>query len=96
MDPDRDIQTIVRNVKESIMIDEYGREFRYVCPSCNEDVEGCPDPACENEGVGHHIEEVPDWCDFKNNVPLEGAKTRFTGKIEYGVMGSMEESDNGS
>tara|TARA_Y100000389_G_scaffold48812_1_gene44339 strand:+ start:2711 stop:2953 length:243 start_codon:yes stop_codon:yes gene_type:complete len=78
------------------MQDEYGREFRYACPSCNEDVEGCPDPACENEGVGHHVSKVPEWCDHQDNdVPLRAAKKRFTGKIEYGVMGSpaMEESN---
>jgi hypothetical protein len=31
-----------------------GRRFYYVCPHCGGPVEGCPDPACDEEGVGHH------------------------------------------
>lgn len=73
------------------MIDEFGRQFRYVCPSCNEDVEGCPDPACESEGVGHHVGEVPAWCDHKNDdVPLKDVQQRFTGHIEIGFMGTPD------
>ncbi len=70
------------------MYDEFGREFRYVCPSCNEDVEGCQDPACA--GVAHHVGEVPEWCDHQDDdVPLKGARKRFTGRM-------MNEAQHGS
>jgi hypothetical protein len=39
---------------ETKMRTEDGRHFMYVCPLCGGPVEGCPDPSCSEEGVGHH------------------------------------------
>ena len=43
------------------MEDKIGRRFHLVCPDCDGDVESCEDPACENEGVGHHVEEQGEF-----------------------------------
>lgn len=53
---------------------EDGRKFCYVCPKCGGDVEGCPDPACSEDGVGHHVDEDID-CD--DNVPLKGLEKKY-------------------
>ena len=45
------------------MTDEYGRGFVYLCHHCGEAVESCPDPACREEGVGHHIDDNGE-CPF--------------------------------
>ena len=45
-----------------------------MCPRCGGPVEGCPDPACAEEGVGHHSD--PDAnCD--DDVPLAGLTRRY-------------------
>ena len=48
---------------ENIMIEwsseEDGRRFYYECPKCLKPMRHCPDPACAEEGVGHHLFDNP-------------------------------------
>jgi len=65
------------------MKDEIGRPFCFVCPDCDGDVEGCPDPACENEGVGHHVEEQGEFsgCSVVG-VKLDDCQRRYAKEDE--------------
>jgi hypothetical protein len=59
---------------------EDGKQFYYVCPKCGKDVEGCPDPVCRSEGVGHHVDDLSrfvscDGCDF--DVVLNDLAKRY-------------------
>lgn len=56
------------------MTNEDGRRFYYVCPKCGKDVDGCPDPACQEERVGHHVDKDTD-CDF--DVVLTNLEIRY-------------------
>jgi hypothetical protein len=47
------------------MTDAEGQKFYYLCPKCRKPIYGCPDPACMEDGVGHHTED--DDCD--DDVP---------------------------
>lgn len=58
------------------MTTEDGRRFYYVCPKCGGDVEGCLDPACREDNVGHHV-EVAQWSLCGDDVPLRELARRY-------------------
>ena len=60
------------------MEDKFGRRVYFVCPDCDGDVDSCPDPACEDEGVGHHVKEQGEFsgCSVVG-VKLDDCQRRY-------------------
>lgn len=69
--------------------DASGRQFYYVCPKCSAPMTHCPDPACAEEGVGHHLleednEKCGDDVSYKTALMYykgvdEGKEKHYTG-----------------
>lgn len=64
-------------------MDASGRKFYYVCPKCHAPMTHCPDPACAEEGVGHHLLDE-DWNGCDEDIPYKSALMHYGGENEQG------------
>lgn len=65
-----------------------GKKFHYVCPKCSAPLKHCPDPACAEEGMGHHMLEE-DWEGCDEDVPYSTALMYYDDIVVDNAM--MEE-----
>jgi hypothetical protein len=70
-----------RIVAASWSKDANGKQFKYICPKCHAPMSHCPDPICQEEGVGHHLLEE-DWEGCDADISYKTAMRYYKGEDE--------------